>query len=310
MENQFYDISLLDKYLEGTISPEELTKLKKQFETPEAFEQEVKLQQLLIEGIRSEGNRSVVKKIMPDIQEMLDKEGFFENITKTEQKRGGISGLLGEIDAELEQEGYYDKVKQEVDVKQAKVRPLVLTWAKRAASAAAAILLVVIGISAIPDKADKALSSNFVKTEQFADKAAKAIKVDESGHAGEPIPAQKKILKAGIQAFQEKNFPLAISYLDGFYGKYQDYEKGAYYLALSHLHHKKWFNFSKKNYKRANELLSLDIYEEYQNEVKWFKALCFLKLNEQKKALDLLREVKNENTVYAKEASELIKAHN
>ena len=289
MEKQPYDIDLLDKYLADTISESELEELQSQFESSEAFEQEVKLQRILLEGVQSAGNHAVVADIMPIVEQELQEDGLFGSTSQTNDNQGGIIGMLGDIEGELEEEGYFEKVKEEVKPNEAKVRRLIPTWVKGVA-AAVAIALIALGIDsafnsnvASMNYADEALKATFEMEKNQALSVAAGIKPEVQGFQ-EPIPEQKKILKDGIEAFHAGNIADALEKLQEVDTNYPDYEMSNYYLALCYMQ-------KDKKFKEANDLLSKNIYQRFKGNAKWFKALCLLKLGQDKAAKDLVKEV-------------------
>ena len=296
MEKQPYDIELLDKYLEGNLTSTELEEIESHFDTQEELDFEIKVHQAIVEGIRTRENRSVISKLMPEVEQKMATEGLFD----TAQKQEGIKHILSEIEKELDEEGYFEKVKKE----HLPVKGTVLfmpTWAKRAASIAAMLLLIPVAIgiySSIKEQLqlNRAWANTLQIEQQNANSFGQSIRTDEYGASG-IIPAQMAILKQGMLAFHASNFVEAEQRLDEFYKNHPKEEIAAYYLALCYMKQEK--------YHEARLLLTKGVYKQYKDSVLWFKTLCLFKLGEKANGMELLKEVEQGNSVYAKKAQEL-----
>ena len=148
MENPLFDILLSDKYLDGTISEAELTELKSQFDSLEAFEREMKIQQHTLDAIQYEGSHQLITKMMPSIEQKLEAKGFFTNEEYEEEKP-----------------------------QSSKVKPLFPSRAKKGIAIAASFLLILIAIWIIPTPVDKMAAKTIIQEQSNSKLVVKAVQI-------------------------------------------------------------------------------------------------------------------------------------
>ena len=104
-------------------------------------------------------------------------------------------------------------------------------------------------------------------------------------------------LKIGLQHFQKRNYKQAISSLKN----NPDNLVAEYYLGISYI--------ETEQFLKASEAFNVILKKEinlFTEQAEWYKALCLLKLNDINTAKHLFTSIHNSNSIYNKNAEEIL----
>lgn len=308
--DDFYD--KIDDYLLGYLSAKEQTDFEQEMANSRLLQQEVEGQRDLLNGIAIVGKENLVQTI-EDVSASFDLEGMdipvYGSFSDDEMKKGitivgkeQVKEELTQIENELEKKGFFETAFQTIEqnkqdsissktasLKTAKVHRL-KPWKSWLAIAASIALITVMGWFIFqPNSISGPVATHFEPaTDVMSTKLQQQL--GGIGMATNDMETQLKALIAGMEAFKQKNYPVAIEKLSleklAFLSS-RDRQLLKFYLGQSYL--------GAGEYKQAIstlEPLAANALFSKQMDAKWYLLLAYLEMGEEDKAEQLKGELR------------------
>ncbi len=274
-EGFFLNEEHIRQYLHKELDPTLITFFEKRMTDDEAFNKEVEFQKTLLLGIEKFGKETDDFSIS-EIEKELAKEGFFES---------------------------QQSPKKNNDKKSSDTKIISLFTRRSIAIAASILILISVSIYYLsrPDSYDQTFVSYFQpETTQLE------IIIDdlESSGLGISDKQRREQLLEILYDYESENYKIAASALNNHLKNYPDDLDARFYYGISLL--------KIKNYPEAArnfEILLNSESSKWNRDVKWYLALSYLKINqEREKAIFLLKEIQNNhNSPYSARAEIILK---
>ena len=103
---------------------------------------------------------------------------------------------------------------------------------------------------------------------------------------GDTLSGVKELLLEGIEAYQRREYPIAVERLAAYNQKRPKDHRVFMYLAISHL--------EMQQYAQAEQYFSQAMqHPDYRQQAQWYQALSFMRANQLDRAMSLLQEIRD-----------------